>query len=114
MTENKNELSILKGYCSLFDKPEEHRKKVRLWTTVIVLAAFIGFAVVWSLAGTELLSQKNALGISFVLGIVIGGGAFWRYSGEQLMILTTYFEPKRELIESRIEELSQDYSQSKE
>lgn len=107
MTEDKNELSVLKGYCSLFENPEEHRKKIRTWTTIIVLGSFIAFAVVWSLAVKEQISLKNALGISFALGIIIGGGAFWRYSGEQLKILTKYFEPKKELIESRITELTE-------
>ena len=114
MKSESNELSLLKAYCWIFEKPEQHQKKIKLWTTLIVLGSFVGFAVVWSLAGKERISTENALAVSFIFGIFIGGGAIWRYSADQLTILTKYFEPKRELIESRIEELSQDPSQPKE
>lgn len=108
MKQESNELSVLKAYCSLFEKPEEHRRKIRLWTTIVVLTSFIGFGVVWSLEGKERITPENALAASFIFGILIGGGAFWRHSGEQLMVLTKYFGPKKELIESRIAELTEE------
>ena len=104
MKTESDEISLLKAYCDLFENPEQHRKKIRLWSTLVVLGSFIGFGFVWWLATKESISLKNALAVSFFLGILIGGGAFWRYSGEQLMILTKYFEPKKGLIEERLAE----------
>ncbi|MBK1789909.1 hypothetical protein [Persicirhabdus sediminis] len=113
MNSESHELSLLKAYSSLFEKPQQHQKKVKLWSSVIILTSFIGFAVVWSLAGKEQITTQNASAVSLVIGIIIGGAAFYRYSVDQISILTKYFEPKKELIESRMRELSEESDSAK-